>query len=149
MTENVTGYLASLAYGAATGSSLPAFGSDSYTALPDIEGLKPPAPNREVVSWKVLDQKAAKKIIGSIEFSSATATLTRAFDSSAQLQMRNDAYAGVPVRRNFRLTHPNTGAEIHYFAGYSSKWETSDITNDDRITISWEITVDGDITIVD
>lgn len=149
MTENVTGYSASLAYGVATGSSLPAFGSDSYTTIPDIETLKAPAPNRETISWKVLDQKAAKKIIGSIEYSNASGTVTRAFDSAAQLQMRNDAMAGVPVRRNWRLTHPNTGAETHYFAGYCSKFEGSDLTNDDRITTQFELTVDGDVTIVD
>lgn len=149
MTENVTGYGTRLAYGAATGASLPAYNLDSYTDIPDIENAKAPSPTREVITYKVLDQKAAKKIVGSIEYSSVSGGLVRAFDSTAQRQLRDDANAAVSVRRNWLFQHPDTGNETHYFAGYCSKFEYGDSSNDEVVRVSFEITVDGSITIVD
>jgi hypothetical protein len=147
MTENVTGYGATLAYGAATGASLPAFGSDSYTTVLDIEDLTPPEGSRPSESYKVLDTKAAKKIVGSLEFGACTFTLARAFDLASHDQLEDDANAGTAVRRNFRITLPNVGNEIRHFVGYVSKFALSSITNDGRIQASVEITVDCDVTI--
>ena len=62
--------------------------------------------------------------------------------------MEDDANAGVAARRNWRLIKPNVGAETKYFVGYVSKFETNSITNSGRIQVNFEITVDGDLTIV-
>ena len=149
MSENKTGYLSSLAYGAASGLSLPVYGSDSYTEIPDIEELKLPAGTRPVEERKVLQQKASKKFVGSLSYSACTANGLRDFESAAQLQMRGDANAGNPVRRNFRGSLPNTGNEIHYFVGYCSKFEYGPVTNEGVYTFDMEIVVDGEVTIVD
>src|SRR5689334_8674431 len=127
MTENVTGYLATLAYGAATGSSLPAFGSDVYTVLNDISTIKPPAGSRPVEERAILSQKSPKKFIGPISYSEATATGLRAFGDAGQNQMQDDANSGVAVRRNFRIVFPDLGNETHYFAGYCAKFEYDDV----------------------
>jgi hypothetical protein len=148
MTENVTGYLSSLAYGAATGASLPAFASDSYTSVPDLESVTPAAGSRQVDEYYVLDTKAAKKVVGSLTYDVIQFNGTRAFDSAAQDQVEDDANASSSVRRNFRVTLPNAGAQIQYCAGYVSKFQYGELTNQGRITFSGEITVDGAITIV-
>lgn len=148
MTENITGYLTSLAYGAATGVSLPAFGSDTYTPLPDADQLTPPSPSRQVEEYYVLDQAAAKRLVGSITYSPAQGTMTRAFDSAAHDQLENDANAAVSVRRNWRFSLPNQGNQLIYFAGYCSKFEFQGITNQGRVQFAVEVVVDGSITIV-
>jgi hypothetical protein len=148
MTENVTGYGSNLAYGAATGASLPAFGSDTYTVIPDLEEITPPAGSRQVEEYYVLDQKASKKLVGSLTFDAAQGTAVRAFDSAAQQQMMDDANAAVAVRRNWRIGLPNTGTELHYFAGYMSKFAYAGLNNQGRVQYNWEITVDGAVTVV-
>lgn len=148
MTENITGYGTSLAYGAATGASLPAFASDSYTAINTIDTITPPSPSRQVEEYYVLDEQASKKLVGSITYSAAQGTVTRDFDSAAHDQLENDANAAVSVRRNWRISLPNQGNQIIYFAGYCSKFEFQGITNQGRIQFAVEVTVDGATTIV-
>lgn len=148
MTENVTGYGGTLAFGAATGVSLPAFGSDSYTSIVDIEELTPPEGSRQKEEYYVLDRKSSKKLVGSITMGDASATLTRAFDSAAHDQLQDDSNAAVSVRRNWKIQLPNAGQEIQYFVGYVSKFAYQGLSNQGRIQFALEITVDGDLTIV-
>lgn len=148
MTENVTGYNSTLAYGAATGTSLPAPGSDVYTEIPDIESLTPPSAERQKEERYVLSQKSAKKFVGSITYTAVSGNMLRAFDSAAHDQLENDANAASAVRRNWRIVKPNAGGEINYFAGYCSKFQYGEITNQGVMTVTFEIEVDGDVTIV-
>lgn len=148
MTENITGYLTSLAYGAATGTSLPAFALDTYTLLPDCDQLTPPSPSRQVEEYYVLDQPAQKRLVGSITYSPAQGTLTRAFDSAAHDQVENDANSFVSVRRNWRFSLPNQGNQLNYFVGYCSKFEFQGITNQARVQVAIEVVVDGVVVIV-
>lgn len=148
MTENVTGYNTRLAMGAATGASLPAYGADTYSDILDIEDLTLPSPSRQVDEYYVLDQKAAKKLVGSITYSPASGTCTRAFGDAVQDALEDDANAAAAVRRNWRGTLPNTGGEIRYFTGYASKFEFQGITNQGRIQYTFEIVVDGEVTII-
>jgi hypothetical protein len=148
MTENVTGYLATLSWGAATGSSLPAFGSDVYTPIVDVSTIKLPAGSRAVEERPILSQASPKKFIGPITYSECTATGLRAFGDASQNQMQDDAYSGVPVRRNYRVVFPDLGNETHYFAGYSAKFEYDDIDPQKANGIQLQIVVDGAVTVV-
>lgn len=148
MTENVVGYNTRLAVGAATGTSLPAFAADTYSDVLDIDELTLPSASREVIEYKVLDTKAAKKLVGSITYSAATGTVTRAWGDAIHNRLEDDANAGSAVRRNYRGTLPNTSPQIEYWVGYVSKFEVQGITNDGRIQYAFEVTVDGEKTIV-
>lgn len=148
MTENVVGYNTRLARGAATGTSLPAYGSEVFSDVLDVENLTPPSASRQVEEWKVLDTKAAKRLVGSITYSACTGTATRAFGDSIQDSLEDDANAASAVRRNWRITFPDTNGQITYFTGYVSKFEFQGITNDGRIQVALEIVVDGATTIV-
>lgn len=148
MTENITGYNTRLAMGAATGTSLPVYASDTYSDILDIEDLTIPSPTRQVDEYYVLDQKAAKKLVGSITYAPATATCTRAFDEAVHDTLEDNANAAASVRRNWRVTLPNAGAQVIYFVGYVSKFEFQSITNQGRMQYALEVVVDGEITIV-
>jgi hypothetical protein len=147
MTENVTGYNTRLARGTATGVSLPAFASDTYSDVLDIEELTKPSPSRQVDEFYVLDQASSKKLVGSITYSPCAGTLARAFGDSIQDSLEDDANSATSVRRNWRITLPDSGNQIDYFVGYCSKFETAGINNQGRIQCNFEIVVDGAITI--
>jgi hypothetical protein len=155
MTENVTGYGWKLEIGAATGSSLPAEGSETWSLVKDIEGLTPPSATRQTQEWFVLDLKASKKIPGSISYTACTGTLTRAYDEEPHDRMEDDSNGivggvslGSTPRRQFRITAINSGQERRIFAGYVTKFEIQEVTNTDRVKVSIEITVDGDVTVI-
>lgn len=148
MTENVTGYLTSLAYGAATGVSLPAFALDSYTPILDIDELTLPSPSRQVEEYYVLDLAAAKRLVGSITYSPASLTITRAFDLASHDLLEDNANAAIAVRRNWRGSIPNLGNQLCYWAGYCSKFEFQSISNQSRIQVAVEVVVDGLVAIV-
>ena len=147
MTENVTGYGWRLEVGAASGTSLPAEGSETWSQVLDIEDLTPPSPDRDVQEWYVLDQAASKKIPGSITYSACTATLTRAYGDTTQNRLEDDANNSSSVRRNYRIIASDTGLERRFWQGYCKKFEVQGVTNQDRAKISIEIIVDGTVTI--
>lgn len=148
MSENVTGLFSSLAYGAATGLSLPAFALDSYTPILDLENLTLPSASRQVDEYPVLDQATVKRLVGGITYSECTFTIVRAFDSAAHDTLEDNVAAALAVRRNWRGSLPNAGNQINYWVGYASKFEFQGITNQTRIQIACAITVDGYVQIV-
>ena len=143
MTENVTGYNWKLEVGAASGTSLPAIGSDTFTQILDIEDLEPPSSTRETQAWFVLDQAAAKTIPGSLTFEPCTATLTRAYSDTGQNRLQDDAESASPVRRNYRITASDTGLEVQSWQGYCTGFKISSVTNQDRAKVELTIEVDG------
>lgn len=154
MTENVTGYGWTLEIGAATGAVLPAEGAETWSRILDIENVTPPSATRPIQEWTVLDQQASKKIPGSISYTNLTGELTRAFDEEPHDRMENDSMGivsgvvtGAVPRRQFRITATNAGAERRIFAGYVTKFELQSVTNQDRVKVSIEIAVDGNVTI--
>jgi hypothetical protein len=147
MTENVTGYAWRLEVGAASGTSLPVEGSETWSLVLDVEELTPPSPSREVQEWFVLDQPASKKIPGSITYSPCSATLTRAYGDTIQNRLEDDANSGSSVRRNYRIIASDTGLERRVWQGYCAKFEVQGVTNQDRAKIGIEIIVDGSVVI--
>lgn len=147
MTENVTGYNWRLYAGVATGSSLPAPSADTFVEIPDVEELTPPEGSREEKSYKVLTETAARKKIGTTEFSPCTATLIRDYDSTAQDQLEDEAN-GAAVRRNYRIIASDVSAEQRDFVGYAKKFSINAVKNDGEPTrVGIEIACDGSVTI--
>ena len=147
MTENVTGYGWRLQVGTATGTSLPSEAAETWLDVVDIEDLTPPSASRENQEWYVLDQPASKKKPGSITYSPCTFNLTRAYGDTVHNILEDDANSGSAVRRNFRVIANDTGLERRFWQGYSSKFEISGVTNQDRVKAAGEILVDGTVTI--
>lgn len=155
MTENVTGFGWKLEIGTATGDTLPAEGAETWSQVLDIEDITPPSATRQTQEWFVLDQKASKKKPGSISYTPCTGTLTRAYDQEPHDRLEDDSNGivsgvntGAVPRRQFRITANNIGAERRIFAGYVTKFELQQVTNQDRVKSAVEITVDGDVLVI-
>lgn len=147
MSENITGQGWKLQRGTATGTSLPAPGSDSFVDIVDIEELKVPSASREIDEYFVLDQVASKKLVGPVTWSSCTGKITRAYDSAVHDSLENDSFAAGGTRRNWRVIATNAGAEIRDFVGYVNKFEIDTVSNRGRVVYNLEIVVDGNVTI--
>lgn len=147
MTTNVTGQGWKLERGAATGASLPAAGSDTFSQVLDIEELTPPSATRDIEERYVLDQIASKKFLGAISWNAATGKLLLADGDAVHDSLLADSYATPPnSRRNWRIS--SLGSTLVFnFVGFVSKLEFDSITNQGVVAYILEITVDGNVTI--
>lgn len=147
MTTNVTGYGWRLERGAATGASLPAPGSDSFSLVQDVEELTPPSATREVEERFVLDQVASKKFLGAVSWLPAKAKLLWAEGDSVHLSLEADSSAASPNgRRNWRV-RSLTDSRVYNFVGFVSKYEYESITNQGVVSFNLEVAVDGSVTV--
>lgn len=147
MTTNVTGYGWRLERGTATGSSLPAVGSDTFTQVLDIEELTPPSATREVEERFVLDQVSSKKFLGAVSWNPVKAKLLWAELDAVHYSLEADSAAASPNgRRNYRL-RSLTDSRVYTFVGFVSKYEFEAITNQGVISYNLEIAVDGQVTL--
>lgn len=147
MTTNVTGYGWKLERGAATGASLPAPGSDTFSQVLDVEGLVPPSPTREIEERYVLDQASSKKFLGSTSWNAATGKLLFADGDSVHDSLIADSYATWPAsRRNWRISSLSSTI-VFNFVGFVSKLQFDEVTNQGVVTYALDISVDGSVTI--
>jgi hypothetical protein len=147
MTTNVTGQGWKLERGAATGASLPAAGSDSFSQVLDIEELVPPSATRDIEERFVLDQIASKKFPGPISWNPVTAKLLFADGDSVHDTLLADSYATPPAaRRNYRVSSLSSTI-VFNFVGFVTKFEFDSVTNQGVVAYNLEIAVDGSVTI--
>lgn len=147
MTENVTGYDWVLERGTATGASLPAPGSDTFTLVEDTEEVKPPFATREVTERFVTDKTASKKFLGSTSWNAATLKLLWAKNDAVHQTLEADSYAAFPNnRRNWRIRRRD-GSRTYNWVGFISKFEFDAFTNQEVNAFALEIAVDGDVTV--
>lgn len=146
MTTNVTGYGWRIERGSATGASLPAPGSDTFTQALDVEELTPPSATREVTERYVLDQTSSKKFAGAVSWLPAKAKLLWAELDTVHYSLEADSYAAWPSgRRNYRI-RSLTDSRIYNFVGFVSKYEFEALTNQGVVSYNLEIAVDGQVT---
>lgn len=144
---NITGQGWKLQIGTATGSSLPAPASDTFTDVLDIEELKAPSASREIDEYFVLDQVASKKLVGPVTWSSATAKCARNYQDTVHDSLENDSFVSGGQRRNWRVIANDASLERRDFVGYVNKFEIGSVTNRGRVQYDLEIVVDGGVTI--
>ena len=144
---DITGQGWKLQRGAATGSSLPAPGADTFVDVLNIEELVPPSASRDIDEYNVLDVVGSKKLVGAVTWSAATAKCTRSFGDTVHDSLENDSYAAGGTRRNYRIIATDSGAEQRDFVGYVTKFALSAVTPKVRVQYDLEIAVDGNVTI--
>lgn len=144
---NITGQGWKLQRGTATGSSLPAPASDTFTDVVDIEELKAPSASREIDEYFVLDRVASKKLVGPVSWSPATAKCARDYQNAVHDSLEDDSFVAGGQRRNWRVIANDPSQERRDFVGYVNKFELGSVTNRGRVQYDVEIVVDGDVTI--
>lgn len=134
--------------GAATGASLPAPGSDTFTDVALTGSLKLPSDVRTVNSFKTLDSADPRKVGGGFEERIVSFRLVWDPADAVHTTLYADAVtaSSTTARRNWRIVAPDTGAYQWDFVGFISKWEWEDVENEKEVAATVEISVDGSVT---
>ena len=134
--------------GTASGGSLPAPGSDTFTSVALVGSLKLPADVRTVNSFKTLDSADPRNVGGGFEERTVSFRVVFDPDNAQHTGIMADAVlaSSTSARRNWRIIAPDTGAYQWDFVGFVSKWEWEDVENEKEVAATVEISVDGAVT---
>lgn len=132
--------------GTASGASLPAPGSDTFTALTLCNALKLPSYIRTVNTFKTLDSADPRRVGGGFE--ERTISFRLVFDpaDAKHIVLKGDAESATIVRRNWQIVLPDSGAAQFDFVAFCSKWEWEDVEGEKEVAATIELSVDGAVT---
>lgn len=131
--------------GAATGASLPAPASDTFTEVSLVGSIKLPADTRTVNYFKTLDSPDPRAVGGGFENRVLSFRLVWDPADSLHRSLRDDATSttSTAARRNWKVIMPDGGEYTFDYVGFVSKWEWEDIENEKESAAAVEITIDG------
>jgi hypothetical protein len=137
---------AKLQRGTATGASLPAPGSDTFTDVPLINNLKPPAAKRKLTDFYTLESASPKRYGGALDPQEVTFDMVVDVSDAVQRTIITDGENASQVRRNWRIIYPNTAAEQLDFVGFVSGYEEEALEAEGIVQAKITITIDGAVT---
>lgn len=134
--------------GQASGSSLPAVGSDTFDTLNLVGSVKLPSDVRTKNTFKTLDSPDPRSVGGGFEERIVSFRLVFDPTDAIHISMKADSKtaSSTTARRNWRVILPDTGAYQFDYVGYISKWEWEDVENEKEVAATVEISVDGTVT---
>lgn len=134
--------------GQASGSSLPAVGSDVFDVINLVGNVKLPSDVRTVNSFKTLDSPDPRKVGGGFEDRIVSFRLVFDPADSVHISMKNEAKSAssTTARRNWQVILPDTGAYKFDYVGFIQKWEWEDVENEKEVAATVEIACDGTVT---
>lgn len=134
--------------GQASGSSLPAPGSDTFDTINLVGNVKLPGDVRTVNSFKTLDSPDPRKVGGGFEDRIVSFRLVMDPSDALHISMKADAKtsSSTTARRNWRVILPDSGAYQFDYVGFIQKWEWEDVENEKEVAATVEIAVDGTVT---
>ncbi len=134
--------------GQASGSSLPAVGSDTFDVVNLVGNVKLPSDTRTVNSFKTLDSPDPRNVGGGFENRIVSFRLVFDPTDAIHISMKADAKtsSSTTARRNWRVILPDTGAYQFDYVGFIQKWEWEDVENEKEVAATIEIACDGTVT---
>ncbi len=135
--------------GTASGSSLPAYGSESWQLVTEASNLKLPDYSLQRASYKVLAETTRRSLGGSLAEQTVTGSLVADKADAVVRQILDDIRTGTMVRRNWRFTEPDDANSEVYWVGFVQTLERVEYDGEgDGAPHLWNITiaVDGAVT---
>jgi hypothetical protein len=133
--------------GTATGDSLPAPGSDTFTDIPHILEVTWPDFERETSSYETLDTPDDIVLSGGAKKGTVTAKLLFNWGNATQESLWSDARQGAAVRRNWRGIVPGLGGKTFDFYGSVTSWKWEATTKKNHYQATVVFTPEGSITV--
>jgi hypothetical protein len=133
--------------GASTADPLPSAASDTLTEVPLTQVITPPAWEKSVGFFNVLNDGNKRSIGGKLAEQIIEGNIVLDHSNAVHLDMIADAQATGQVKRNWRITYPD-GWTLD-FVGFISRMndEAFDATGDAKEHIaSYRLAVDGAVT---
>ncbi len=131
--------------GTATGASLPAPGSDTFTQILLVRPIKLPSDIQTTKSFKVLEQAAPLSVGGALEENELSFRIVWDPANAMHVALRADAKNSnsTAKRRNWQVIMSDSGLYTFDYIGFVSKWEWEDIENENEIAATITVTLDG------
>lgn len=139
---------AKLFMGASTAASLPAPGSDSFTEVPLLGSITPPANELSTAFFNVLNDPNRRSVGGSLGDRTTPGNIVLDWTESVHTAMYNDSLA--QQKRNWRIVYPDANERTLDFVGFVSSWTESAFDAGEEAVehrADFVITVDGAITV--
>lgn len=134
---------AKLQRGTATGASLPAPGSDTFTDVPLINNLKAPPAKRKINTFSVLESASPVQYGGALEAKEITFDMVVDFADAVHRTIIADGENASQVRRNWKIIYPNTAAETLDFVGFVSNYDEEPLDAEGIVRAKVTVTIDG------
>jgi hypothetical protein len=145
--QNVNAFLY---YGASTATTLPAPGSDSFTAVSLVEVLTPPSNEQTTGSFNVLNDSNARTVGGKTAARTVDFTIALDWLDASHQVVEADSLVTGGQKRNWRIIYPDAGARQYDFVAFISKFspQAFDATGDAKEHgAECTLTVDGAVTV--
>lgn len=148
---------AKLYIGASTAASLPAPGSDTFTEVPLLGSVTPPANELTVAQFSILNDANRRSVGGKLNDRTCEGSLvidwahaSTVGGVSVHVAMYNDSIVAGGQKRNFRIVYPDPNLRQLDFVAFVSNWaeEAFDAGEDAKEHRSnFTLTVDGAVTV--
>jgi len=141
---------AKLYMGASTASTLPAPGSDTFTEVPLLGSITPPANVISVGFFNVLNDADRRSIGGKLGDRTVPGNLVIDWTQTVHTNMYADSIVAGGRKRNWYIEYPDANNRRLDFVAFVSEWteEAFDAGEDAKEhRASFVLTVDGDVTV--
>jgi hypothetical protein len=135
--------------GASTASTLPAPGSDTFTALPDVSDMTPPNTQIATKPYRVLSTTSPKNVGGVLGDQKVPFKIVTNFEDATFRLLKTDSKVNGSQKRNYRITYPNSGAEQEDFVAALTTFDPESLDAEAQGEVhkhSCELTIDGAVT---
>lgn len=150
MSHYSSNALAFLYMGTSTADPLPAPGADTFTEVPMLGSITPPANEQSTGGFNVLNTTARYSIGGKLGDQTCPGTLVADWETTT-VHRTMEADSTVPGhKRNWYILYPNAGGRRDDFKGFVSSWTKSAFdAGEDAVEhrVDFVITVDGTVTV--
>jgi hypothetical protein len=141
---------AKLYIGASTATPLPAPGSDTFTEVPLLGSVTPPANELSAAFFNVQNDGNRRSVGGTLGDRTAPGNIVIDWTETPHTNMYADSIVAGGRKRNWRIVYPDANARQLDFVGFVSSWaEQAFDAGEDAVEhrADFTITVDGAITV--
>lgn len=141
---------AKLYIGASTAASLPAPGADSFTEVPLLGSVTPPANELSTGFFNILNDADRRSVGGKLNDRTCPGSVVLDWTQTPHTNMYADSIVAGGQKRNWRIVYPDSNNRQLDFVGFISSWtETAFDAGEDAVEhrADFVITVDGAITV--
>jgi hypothetical protein len=141
---------AKLYMGASTAASLPVPGSDSFTEVPLLGSITPPANELTTAFFNILNDADRRSVGGKLGDRTCEGSVVIDWTETAHTNMYADSIVAGGQKRNWRIEYPDSGTRRLDFVAFVSNWaeeafDAGEDAKEHRATFT--LTVDGAITV--
>lgn len=136
--------------GTSTATPLPAPGADSFTVVPLLGSITPPANELTTAFFNILNDGDRRSVGGKLNDRTSEGNLVADWTSVIHQAMEADSIVPGGRKRNWYIVYPDAGARRDDFVAFISTWtkEAFDAGEDAKEhRVNFTLTVDGAVTV--